>query len=565
MQDHFSQTCLLRRLGTLFLFFILMHQGHAQGFLRAKGELIVNEHDEAVILRGMGLGGWMLQEGYMFKLGNIGQQYRIREAIEDVTDTAYATHFYRTWIKQHTTKKDIDALAKWGFNSIRLPMHYRLYTLSVEEEPNEGENTWLEEGFALTDSLLTWCKANNLYLILDLHAAPGGQGNDLNISDRNEASPSLWDSEANQQKTVALWRKLAERYAQEPWIGGYDVLNETNWGFEDSEDRMGTAENKNAPLRKLMIDITKAIREVDQQHLVIIEGNAFGNNYRGVMPPWDDNLILSFHKYGNFTDKQSIQGFLDLRSEYNIPLWLGESGENSNTWFTNTIRLSEAHNIGWAWWQGKKIGINQPLQIVEPNNYAILLDYWSDKGPKPAKEKAKSILDEFLENVKFEKNVIRYDVIDAMFRQVGSDRAMPFKEHQLKKGYVMQAVDYDLGRNNVAYADADTASYHYTPGVNTQGNRGRTYRNDGVDIKEDENGPYIYHTEAGEWLQYSVEVKDAATYQVSVNYSGNGELGLEVNNQQVDFEQPVRFLPGTNTIRLLIKEGDLEIRSLTFE
>ena len=126
----------------------------------------------------------------------------------------------------------------------------------------------MEKGFALTDSLLSWCKANKIYLILDLHAAPGGQGNDQPIADRDTSLPSLWQSAANKQKTIALWKKLAERYANEEWIGGYDLLNETNWGFADANDKNGCAEKGNEPLRQLLIDITKAIREVDQHHVI---------------------------------------------------------------------------------------------------------------------------------------------------------------------------------------------------------------------------------------------------------------------------------------------------------
>jgi aryl-phospho-beta-D-glucosidase BglC (GH1 family) len=70
-----------------------------------------------------------------------------------------------------------------------------------------------------------------MYLILDLHAAPGGQGNDLNIADRDSTKPSLWQSEANRTKTIELWRTLAERYKDEPNIGAYDILNEPNLGF----------------------------------------------------------------------------------------------------------------------------------------------------------------------------------------------------------------------------------------------------------------------------------------------------------------------------------------------
>ncbi|NCU03349.1 MAG: glycoside hydrolase family 5 protein, partial [Chitinophagaceae bacterium] len=344
---------------------------HTQAqWLKTKAGNIVNEKNETIILRGMGLGGWMLQEGYMFRLSFLGQQYRIKEKISDVVGETKTTFFYEQWLLNHNTKADIDSLAAWGFNSVRLPMHYNLYTLPVEDEPVKGQHTWIEKGFALTDSLLNWCKANNLYLILDLHAAPGGQGNDLPISDRDPSKPALWESEANKEKTIALWRKLAERYANEPWIGGYDIINEPNWGFEDPKnDFRGTAEKKNEPLRELMIGITKAIREVDKKHIIIIEGNGFGNNYRGVLPPWDDNMVLSFHKYGNFNNEAAIKSFLELREQYKMPLWLGESGENSNTWFTEAIALAEKHGIGWAWWQMKKMGINNPLEIKRPAGY----------------------------------------------------------------------------------------------------------------------------------------------------------------------------------------------------
>ena len=39
----------------------------SQGFLKADGQKIVNEKGENVALKGLGLGGWMLQEGYMLK------------------------------------------------------------------------------------------------------------------------------------------------------------------------------------------------------------------------------------------------------------------------------------------------------------------------------------------------------------------------------------------------------------------------------------------------------------------------------------------------------------------
>jgi hypothetical protein len=95
---------------------------------------------------------------------------------------------------------------------------------------------------------------------------------------------------------------------------------------------------------------TAAIREVDRRHIVIIEGNCWGNNYRGMLEggKWDDNLVLSFHKYWNVTTRDSIADLLKLRDAHDMPLWLGETGENSNDWFARTVALVEGEGIGWA-------------------------------------------------------------------------------------------------------------------------------------------------------------------------------------------------------------------------
>lgn len=554
----------------------------AQGYLSTRGRLIVNERRQTVILRGMGLGGWMLQEGYMFHLSNLGQQHRIREAIENVIGPEKTADFYQKWLTYHTTRADIDSMAKWGFNSVRLPMHYALYTLPVDQEPVAGKNTWIEKGFALTDSLLKWCKANKMYLILDLHATPGGQGNDLPISDRYPDKPSLWQSEANQQKMIALWHKLARRYANEPYMGGYDIINEPNWGFENAADKIGNQETKNEPLKKLMVDVTRAIREVDKKHIIIIEGNAFGNNYNGLLPTWDNNMVLSFHKYGNFNNQQAIQHFLDLSERYNVPLWMGESGENSNTWFTEEISLVESHNIGWSWWQLKKMGINNPLEIKEPKNYQLLLDYWSGKGAKPTQAQAEAILNELLENLKVKNNIWHKDVTDAMFRQVATTETRPFKVHKLINRLTINAVDYDLGHQRYAYMDKDTASYIYTPGVHTQGNRGHAYRNDGVDIERDSLGYHIFSIEDGEWLQYTINVKKAGVYKIRFNVSsanGDGKItiatgaatpsatvnvpatGSGYNWKMTDAEN-IRLKAGNNKLRVIADKGNFTLKSI---
>ncbi len=508
---------------TILFSALLLSQFGTSQLLKTDGQRIINDKGENIQLRGLGLGGWMLQEGYMLKTADFaGPQYKIKEKIAELIGEDGMQEFYKAYLKNGVTKQDIDFLAKAGFNSIRLPMHYNLYTLPIEKEPVKGKDTWLEEGFTMTDDLLRWCKDNKIYLILDLHAAPGGQGNDANISDNDKTKPSLWESAENQRKTVALWKKLADRYKNEPWIGGYDIINEPNINFTGKNPN-GTDEMSNAPLWKLQKDITTAIREVDQKHIIFIEGNGWGNNYNGLIPIWDKNMAFSFHKYWNYNDDQTIQFALDLREKHNMPIWLGETGENSNVWFTELIQLLDKHNIGYAFWPMKKIdNIAGITNVKTTPEYEKLLEYWKNGGEKPSKDSAKKALMQIADNYKLNNTEVKNDVIDAMFRQTNDSATRPFKNHSAP-GRIF-ASEYDLGRMGSAYLDKDFINLWVSdPAKRSEWNSGQQMRNDGVDIylcsDKITNQYYVGKTEAGEWMQYTIRSNAEKNYRVEIRYS----------------------------------------------
>ena len=519
------------------LIFCLDSTLKAQQFLRAQGKVIVNESGDTILLRGMGLGGWMLQEGYMLQTaGFANAQHKIRAKIEQLIGKADTDAFYEAWLSNHVRKIDIDSLKAWGFNSVRLPMHYNLFTLPIEDEPAPGQNTWLEKGFELTDSLLSWCRQNQMYVVLDLHAAPGGQGLDEGISDYDPSKPSLWESQENRDKTVALWKRIAQRYRDEAIIAGYDLINETNWNMPG-----------NAPLRDLYFELTQAIREVDSKHILFIEGNWFANDFTGLTPPWDDNMVYSPHKYWSTNDQASIQWVLDIRDLYDVPLYFGEWGENSNPWFRDAIRLFEEHQIGWAVWPMKKIeSIAGPLSVPKSQEYQTLLDHWNGNIPAPSASFAKSALMGVAEGLKLENCIYQKDVIDAMFRQQKSDKAIPYRT-QVIPG-IVYATDYDMGPNGSAYFDTDIADFRVSTGNFTAWNSGWSYRNDGVDIEKTEdninsNGYNVGWLTGGEWMQYDVEVLEDAIYDIKIRVSsnaGDGAFHFSVGQSDISgiFEVP---------------------------
>ncbi|MEO7922600.1 MAG: cellulase family glycosylhydrolase [Chitinophagaceae bacterium] len=577
------------RIFYLIILFLLSITVDGQALLRVKGTSIRDGQDREIILRGMGLGGWMLQEPYMLKLsGAVMAQHEIRKKIEDLVGEKNTLAFYEAWLNNHCTKGDIDSMAAWGFNSVRLPMHYNLFTLPVEKEPVKGKQTWIERGFALTDSLLSWCRANHIYLILDLHATPGGQGNDNAISDRDPSKPSLWQDEANKKKTIALWEKLATRYAKEEWIGGYDLINEPNWGFGTEPDKNGCAEKNNIPLKNLLKEITNAIRKVDKNHILFIEGNCWANNYEGIFPLWDDKIVVSFHKYWNYTDNASIQRFLDIRTKYNVPVWAGETGENSNAWFTNVISLLESNKIGWNMWPLKKSGLNNPLQVKIDTGVQQIFDYWHGKTTRPPTNEAFESLLRFAKATNIKNNIVCRDVIDAMTRQVNTNEVSPFGQAMVVPGKYLFATDYDMGRSGMSYHDKDSAEYWVSTTVRTPWNSGGQYRNDGVDIEECKdavsNGYNIGWIETGEWLQYSVYLPEDAVFDLNIRSASKenpGQVKLFVNDAMIPgtIQLPrtgeaqkwetstikhIKFSKGWNRLRVLAASGGFNLNYLQF-
>ena len=438
--------------------------------IRALGTTIVDENQDEVLLRGVGLGGWMLQEGYMMNSnGGADTQHEFKEKLNLLVGADNTSQFYQNWLDNFITEQDINAIADWGFNSVRVALHYNLLTLPIEEEPVEGDNTWLEAGFERIDELMSWCSANNMYLILDLHAAPGGQGSDAAISDYDPDKPSLWESELNRDKTIALWGQLADRYKDEPWMGGYGLLNEVNWWPLDG-----------SVLRAFYIETTQAIRAVDQNHIIFIGGNSWSNDFSGLTPPWDSNLVYEFHKYWSYNDTDSIQWVLDMQNQHNIPLWCGETGENSNVWYKDAMSLYETNNIGWSCWPYKRIATTvAPYSVSSNPNYEAIINFWKGEGPEPSVASAMAGLNQLTDDILLENNTFYKDVVDAYLRQPQDNTSIPYAEHTIP-GLVYLS-DYDLGTNGIAYYDQDVANYSLSTDQYEAWNRGWTYRNDGVD------------------------------------------------------------------------------------
>lgn len=509
----------MRKLILLLIPVLLVVQGNTQ-FLSVSGKKTINSSSgQEVVLQAMNFGNWMVMEGYMMKsAAQATSQHLWKQKLNTLIGAANTDAFYTAWLKKYVTEADIQLIKSWGFNAVRLPLHYEYFV-------NAGSpDVWNDLGFTVTDSVLAWCSRNQVYAVLDLHACPGGQNNG-DISDYDNTKPSLWESEANRSKTVRLWRRLSERYKNEAWVAGYDLINEPAWDLPG-----GTL------LRNLYGRITDTIRTNGDNHVLFIEGNWYSNDYTGLTPAWDANMVYVFHKYWTVNTESAIQFALDIRNSQNQPIWCGEHGENSNHWFTELTELLQANNIGSSWWPYKKLeSINGFTDARFPPNYNELLNYFGGTNPNLSPATAVSILTALADSVQLQHCTVKQENVRAITSQAGNRNTTPYVITALPGK--LYTSDYDQGMNGFAYNDLNWADYRLTAGTNNTWNNSWNGRNNGVDQDPTTdaftNGFTTGWFNRTEWMKYTVNVATAGTYTVQFRIAnGSGVSGtLQVQNE----------------------------------
>lgn len=325
-------------------------------FVHARGEQIVDGSGRPLHLHGINLGNWMLTEGYMWHFeGGPQSEREIEELVSELLGPQRAAAFWKSYRETYISQQDIHLIKQAGFDSVRIPLHWKLFT------------TPDAEGFRLLDRVIGWCRQEGLLVVIDLHAAPGGQTG-TNIDDSN-GWPWLYSDASAQQQTIELWKRIAHRYRDETAVLGYDLLNEPLPHFP----QMRQFDAKLEPLYKR---ITTAIRTEDTHHAVILGGAKWDSDFSVFGPPFDSNTIYQLHTYWTDPVQPTIQKYVDFRTTKKVPIWLGESGENKDAWVAEFARLLEKNDIGWAFWPWKKMdAASSPVTFAQPEHWSEIVEY----------------------------------------------------------------------------------------------------------------------------------------------------------------------------------------------
>jgi len=371
----------------------------ANNLVRVEGQRFVAPDGQTLRIKGISLGNWLMPEGYMFKFEVAKSPRQIYGAFDRLLGPERAAAFWRQFRETYIARDDIAFIRSAGFNTVRIPLHYRLF---VDERGGMSGDGW-----ALLDRLLNWVREASLYAIFDLHAAPGGQTG-INHDD-GPGYPLMFYVPQHRRLTVKLWRAIAERYAGNPAILGYDILNEPIAPYHDT----ATLNPKLEPFYK---EVTAAIRAVDPGRVVILAGGQWSSSFDMFGPPFADNLAYTYHSFWASTKRDSIQRHLNFANRYNVPLFLGETGELTDEWNDRFRRLHETHGIGWSFWTYKNLDTpSTVVSIPRPDGWAEIVAFADGKQTsKPSEALIDRAIAQYLDGMRFSNGIVRWSYLESL-------------------------------------------------------------------------------------------------------------------------------------------------------
>ncbi len=338
--------------------------------------------NKKIHLRGFGIGTWLNMEHFM--LGIPTPDEMMQQSVAEVYGKRNKEDFFQEFRRNFIGEKDFALLKECGVNFVRVPFNYRLFI-----DDNDIEH-YKEEGFACFDRLLELGSQYQIFIMPDLHTTPGGQNPDWH-SDNSLGVPLFWKYQSFRRQMTELWRAIAERYRNEPYLMGYDLLNEpamADW----------------KAVNEYYEETIAAIRTVDQNHVIVLEGDMFSMDFSGLEHFEDRQTALGFHYYPTVWHPELLESTLDrnvrkaqiadgldkllaIRETFQRPAFCGEFGygidcgelDFTGELLRDTLDLMAERDIDWCLWCYKDAHFMSLVSPKRDGRWMQLVDAVRDK------------------------------------------------------------------------------------------------------------------------------------------------------------------------------------------
>lgn len=322
-------------------------------FLSVKNSKLVTRNGKTVILRGVNLGGWMIQEYWMCPVtsgksepwSNLDTINAFKKS--GMTDGQIQLLF-DTYQDNWITEYDLDIIAKSGANCVRVPFWYRNFML-------DEKGTWIDDnpdknpGFKRLDWLIKHAGERGLYVILDMHGCPGGQS--MNHSTGTIGRNDLYTNSVCRETMKKLWLAIAQRYKGNAVVAAYDIMNEpqNNDGYEKNKNYVNAWNSASwKQSNEIYREMIAAVRAVDPEHIISIEGVWRISNLPIASKESWTNMLYQVHLYDDTAEFEKLASSIaNYAKNQNVAVYVGE--------FSNLkgIDICEKYGISWTTWTYK--------------------------------------------------------------------------------------------------------------------------------------------------------------------------------------------------------------------
>ena len=251
----------------------------------------------------------------------------------------------------HHSEIDYRRVRDMGMNAIRFYLNYHLF------EDDDRPYEYRREGWDWLDKNVAWARRYGIYLILNMHAPQGGYQS-------QGKGDALWTNPENQNRLIALWKTIAERYANENIIAGFGPVNEPVPTV--SIDQWSALAQK----------IVDTIRTVNTNHLLFIEnaiyvkGNFEADDNLNFPEVSGKNIVYEFHGYFPHRYTHQLMEFTQLPDggAYPNENVIEVAGKNSE-WYATTYQNPgvDPKSTDWKFYEGIKFKVNDPkISFLQP-------------------------------------------------------------------------------------------------------------------------------------------------------------------------------------------------------
>lgn len=396
--------------------------------LRTDGSQIVNPNGETVVLKGAALGGMLNMENFI--TGYSGHEHEHRAQMAEVMGEEKSNYFFDRLIHYFFTEADAAYFASLGLNCIRIPFNYRHFIDDM------NPSVIKQKGFDLIDRIVNICAQYNLYVVLDMHAVPGGQNQDWH-SDSGITKALFWEFKDHQDRAIQLWESLAKHYKDNPVVAGYNLLN------EPADPKRTASGHYGQRLIDWYERAEKAVRAIDPEHMIFIDGNTYAMDFRAFPEKPLPNAVYACHDYSHLgfpigeqyestkEQKEKLRRSFERKVEFmrkkNVPIWNGEFGpvyqnerkEGQEAVKTNAKRFAMLKeqlaiyaetDVSWSIWLYKDVGYQGMVYLDPESSYMRLIQPFIEKKQRLGldfwgvvnKDGVKHLYEPFLQGLKDE-------------------------------------------------------------------------------------------------------------------------------------------------------------------